>query len=164
MQQILQGELVNLQNKKNLLTKIQQVLKNRKYNMPNVVTNPKMKDILIENDLCGLDLQDISDTKIIRLLSSDISVFNDEAYRYYLIQFIEQFYLDEGSIFLLMFIQTMFESNQLSKNTKRYLQFQKNEIEVILDFLKFPFENNDLPKETLRAIIFWEQHPNFHSK
>ena len=157
MQQVIQGKLVNLQDKKRLLTKVQRVLINRKCNRPNVVTNFEMKDIFIENDLSGLDLRDISDTKVIRLLSSDIVVFNDEAYRYYLVQFLEQFYLDEESVFLLMFIQALFESNQLSKNSKRYLQFTQDEIEVILDFLKFPFEDNDFPEETLKAIVFWEQ-------
>jgi len=152
---------VNLQDKKKLLIKVRQALVNRKCDMPSVITNPEMKDMLIENDLHGLDLRDISDTKIIHLLSSDVAVFNDEAYRYYLIQFLEQYYLDEKSIFLLMFIQTLFESNQLSKNSKRYLQFTKDEVEVILDFLEFPFEENNFPEETLKAIIFWEQHPSF---
>lgn len=146
-----------------LLSGIRKVIKKRDCKKPSQVTNPNMPDNFVEKDLQGFDLNEIDDKETKRLLSSDLATFNDEAFRYYLLQFIEEFYINNEVVFFVMFIQSFFESSILSKNSKRYLQFSKKEIRMILYFLHYPFEESDFSEEIKQAILFWEQHPNLNN-
>ena len=76
--------VLNLEN--NLQNKIKNLLDNRNLPKPKVITSPHLQDTLIENDLQGKDLFELEKDKI-KILSTDLPIFNDEAFRYYLPQF-----------------------------------------------------------------------------
>ena len=112
--------VLNLEN--NLQNKIQNLLDNRNLPKPKVITNLFLQDTLIENDLQGKDLFELKKDKI-KILSTDLQIFNDEAFRYYLPQFIYFYMMWSEFIIEDMFIQVFFKSNLLNEKTYRFLQF-----------------------------------------
>ena len=125
--------VLNLEN--NLQNKIQNLLDNRNLPKPKVITNPFLQDTLIENDLQGKDLFELEKDKI-KILSTDLPIFNDEAFRYYLPQFIYFYLMWSEFIVEDMFIQVFFKSNLLNEKKYRFLQFKIDEKEIIVEFLQ----------------------------
>jgi hypothetical protein len=125
--------VLNLEN--NLQNKIQNLLDNRNLPKPKMITNPCLQDTMIENDLQGRDLFELEKDEI-KLLSTDLPIFNDEAFRYYLPQFMYLYMMWSEFIIEDMFIQVFFKSNLLNKKTYRFLQFRIDEKEIIVEFLQ----------------------------
>ena len=125
--------VLNLEN--NLQNKIQNLLDNRNFPKPKMITNPCLQDTMIENDLQGRDLFELEKDEI-KLLSTDLPIFNDEAFRYYLPQFMYLYMMWSEFIIEDMFIQVFFKSNLLNKKTYRFLQFRIDEKEIIVEFLQ----------------------------
>ncbi|WP_162142154.1 hypothetical protein [Campylobacter concisus] len=125
--------MLNLEN--NLQNKIQNLLDNRNLPKPKMITNQCLQDTLIENDLQGKDLFELEKDKI-KILSTDLPIFNDEAFRYYLPQFIYFYLMRSEFIVEDMFIQVFFKSNLLNEKTYRFLQFKIDEKEIIVEFLQ----------------------------
>lgn len=112
----------------------------------------------VEKDICRKDLFEL-DRKTIRLLSSDLNVFNDYAFRYYLLQFIYLYGISSEFVMEDMFIQAFFGSNLLNKNTQIFLQFESDEKEIIMEFLqKFitKFIQSQKTKQ-YKSLEAWEQ-------
>jgi hypothetical protein len=154
---------------------IKNFLNKRQLEKPSIVTNPDNKDMMVENDIVGLDIINIKNKERIRLLSSDLTVFNDYAFKYYVPQFILCYFKSYKYIFIDMFLLSLCESTILSKTSKRYLQFDTEEIKIILFFLeavlnKLDINNNfteeylselkDLEFDANMAIDFWKKHPS----
>ena len=125
--------VLNLEN--NLQNKIQNLLDNRNLPKPKMITNPCLQDTMIENDLQGRDLFELEKDEI-KLLSTDLPIFNDEAFRYYLPQFMYLYMMWSEFIIEDMYIQVFFKSNLLNKKTYRFLQFRIDEKEIIVEFLQ----------------------------
>ncbi|WXG61030.1 hypothetical protein VB002_06190 [Campylobacter concisus] len=125
--------MLNLEN--NLQNKIKNLPSNRNLPKPKVITNPFLQDALIENDLQGKDLFELEKDKI-KILFTDLPIFNDEAFRYYLPQFIYFYLMWPEFIVEDMFIQVFFKSNLLNEKTYRFLQFKIDEKEIIVEFLQ----------------------------
>ena len=125
--------VLNLEN--NLQNKIQNLLDNRNLPKPKMITNPCLQDTMIENDLQGRDLFELEKDEI-KLLSTDLPIFNDEAFRYYLPQFMYLYMMWSEFIIEDMFIQVFFKSNLLNKKTYRFLQSRIDEKEIIVEFLQ----------------------------
>ena len=119
----------------NLQNKIKNLIDNRNLPKPKVITNPCLQDTMIENDLQGRDLFELEKDKI-KILSTDLPIFNDEAFRYYLPQFMYLYMMWSEFIIEDMFIQVFFKSNLLNKKTYRFLQFRIDEKEIIVEFLQ----------------------------
>jgi len=116
-----------------LINRIDKILE--KLDVPKMVTSVKQPDINIENDLKGLSIFQLQN-ETVQLLAYDIPLFNDEAYRYYIFEFIKKVVLKENTFQDDAFIQDLFESKLLNKNTTRYKQFSKEEIQLIHDYLQ----------------------------
>ena len=166
-------------NKMNLSNRIK-VLKTRlKLQKPEIITDPIQKDELVEQDLCGKDLCDL-DHSTIKLLSGDLQVFNDYAFRYYILDFID-FYERFGDEEVIedMFIQAFTPPMRRA----RAKQFSRDEVKIIIDFLQKnyediarithskkykklkPYEQEEIyipfkhfEKEIKNAIKFWEKY------
>lgn len=119
----------------NLQNKIKNLLDNRNLLKPKIITNSCLQDTMIENDLQGRDLFELEKDKI-KILSTDLPIFNDEAFRYYLPQFMYLYMMRSEFIIEDMFIQVFFKSNLLNKKTYRFLQFRIDEKEIIVEFLQ----------------------------
>ena len=148
--------VLNLEN--NLQNKIQNLLDNRNLPKPKVITNPFLQDTLIENDLQGKDLFELEKDKI-KILSTDLPIFNDEAFRYYLPQFIYFYLMWSEFIVEDMFIQVFFKSNLLNEKTYRFLQFKIDEKEIIVEFLQKIYDEiyNITKTKEYKELKVWEQ-------
>jgi hypothetical protein len=95
-------------------------------------------DGFIEKDLQGLNLSDIANKNIIRQLSSDLTIFNDYAFRYYTLQFMSYYFLSYEYLFLSLFIPAYKKSDDiLAKDSNRFLQFEQKEIKIIACFFQY---------------------------
>jgi len=115
-----------------IIDKIKLLDKKRNLELPVFITNKDTPDLLVEADIVGKNLDDITDIKTIRLLSSDIAVFNDYAFRYYFFQFIEKYIQNRESVFIDMFMYAFFEDRE-----NRFFHFKKEEFEIIKLFLEY---------------------------
>lgn len=147
--------VLNLEN--NLQNKIQNLLDNRNLPKPKVITNPFLQDTLIENDLQGKDLFELEKDKI-KILSTDLPIFNDEAFRYYLPQFIYFYLMWSEFIVEDMFIQVFFKSNLLNEKKYRFLQFKIDEKEIIVEFLQKIYDEiyNITKTKEYKELKVWE--------
>ena len=162
-----------------LHTKIKALKTRLKLQKPEIITNPVQKDELVEQDLCSKDLCDL-DHSTIKLLSGDLQVFNDYAFRYYILDFID-FYERFGDEEVIedMFIQALMPPIWRA----RAEQFSRDEVKIIIDFLQKnyediarithskkykklkPYEQEEIyipfkhfEKEIKSAIKFWEKY------
>lgn len=146
----------------NLQSKIKRVIKKQHLHKPKTTTNQHMQDFAIEKDLQGKDLFELNQDTI-RLLSADLTIFNDYAFRYYLPQFI--YFCNISSEFIMedMFIQAFFRSNLLNETTERFLQFRACEKEIILEFLeKIYYQIESIMKtKSYKSLEIWEQEEVF---
>ncbi|WP_298832060.1 hypothetical protein [uncultured Campylobacter sp.] len=120
-----------------LHTKIKALKVRLKLQKPEIITNPVQKDKFVEQDLCGKDLCDL-DHSTIKILSGDLSVFNDYAFRYYILDFID-FYERFGDEEVIedMFIQALMPPIWRA----RAKQFSRDEVRIIIDFLQKNYED-----------------------
>ena len=148
--------VLNLEN--NLQNKIKNLLSNRNLPKPKAITNPRLQDTLIENDLQGKDLFELEKDKI-KILSTDLPIFNDEAFRYYLPQFIYFYLMWPEFIVEDMFIQVFFKSNLLNEKKYRFLQFKIDEKEIIVEFLQKIYDEiyNITKTKEYKELKVWEQ-------
>lgn len=142
----------------NLQNKIKNLIDNRNLPKPKVITNPCLQDTMIENDLQGRDLFELEKDKI-KILSTDLPIFNDEAFRYYLPQFIYFYMMWPEFIIEDMFIQVFFKSNLLNEKTYRFLQFKIDEKEIIVEFLQKIYDEiyNITKTKEYKELEVWEQ-------
>ncbi|MGG7074642.1 hypothetical protein U5B43_10440 [Campylobacter sp. 9BO] len=142
----------------NLQNKIKKLFETSNLSKPQIITNPNLPDMEIENDLCGKDLFEL-EKDTIRILSTDLTIFNNDAFRYYLPQFI--YFCDISTEFVIedMFIQTFFRSNLLNENTERFLQFKHNEKNIVVHFLDKIYNNICKITQTkqYKILSIWEQ-------
>ena len=141
----------------NLQNKIKNLLDNRNLLKPKMITNPCLQDTMIENDLQGKDLLELQKDKI-KILSTDLPIFNDEAFRYYLPQFMYLYMMWSEFIIEDMFIQVFFKSNLLNEKTYRFLQFKIDEKEIIVEFLQKIYDEIYNITETKKSneVEVWE--------
>ena len=142
----------------NLQNKIKNLLDNRNLLKPKMITNPCLQDTMIENDLQGRDLFELEKDKI-KILSTDLPIFNDEAFRYYLPQFMYLYMMWSEFIIEDVFIQVFFKSNLLNKKTYRFLQFKIDEKEIIVEFLQKIYDEicNITETKEYKELEVWEQ-------
>ena len=142
----------------NLQNKIKKLLENRRLPKPKMITSPCLQDTMIENDLQGKDLFELQKDEI-KILSTDLPIFNDEAFRYYLPQFMYLYMMWPEFIIEDMFIQVFFKSNLLNKKTYRFLQFKIDEKEIIVEFLQKIYDEicNITETKEDKELEVWEQ-------
>jgi hypothetical protein len=142
----------------NLQNKIKKLLENRRLPKPKMITSPCLQDTMIENDLQGKDLFELQKDEI-KILSTDLSIFNDEAFRYYLPQFMYLYMIWSEFILEDMFIQVFFKSNLLNKKTYRFLQFKIDEKKIIVEFLQKIYDEicNITETKEYKELEVWEQ-------
>ncbi|MDR1180351.1 MAG: hypothetical protein LBL13_00010 [Bacteroidales bacterium] len=177
---------MNLYNKQQEICKdIKNTAKALNLSKPSIITNPKNPDMLVEKDLLGLDLSDIADKNIIKQLSADLVVFNDYAFRYYTLQFIDCYFLSYKYLFLELFIPAYKKTDKLlTKDSHRFAQFESDEANIIINFFQYlqdeievlrkMFEKKDLDntseyhyldlldcEQNIQEILyFWKEHIN----
>ncbi|MDR0423159.1 MAG: hypothetical protein LBH46_01055 [Rickettsiales bacterium] len=118
--------------------KIENVIQSLNLPKPATITSILQADELIEKDLQGLNLSNITDKNTIRQLSSDLTIFNDYAFRYYTLQFMSYYFLSYDYLFLTLFIPAYKKTDgQLTNDSNRFLQFGQKEVKTILYFFQY---------------------------
>jgi hypothetical protein len=141
--------------------KIQNIMQALNLQKPTTVTNSRKIDMLIEKDLRGLNLYDITDEKIIRRLSGDLTIFNDDAFRYYTLQFMDYYFLSYEYLFLTLFVPAYKRTDKfLGIHTNRFLQFEKKEVGAIVDFFHFLSNETEILQKKFKNINFDIQKPS----
>lgn len=174
-----------------ILKTIFNYINSRHLEKPSIVTNLENIDDAIENDMKTIngDIVNSKNIAINRMLSSDLTIFNDYAYRYYIFEFMYSYLQNEENIIEDMFIQSMFKSPILDQSTRRYTQFNYQEVNIIIKFMEYiikeidrhigdrktynqlkiweqeeiiaPFKHFEV--EIRQAILFWQRHPSLHN-
>jgi hypothetical protein len=122
---------------------------------PTIITNVLKIDCFVEKDLQGLNLSDITNKNTIRQLSSDLTVFNDYAFRYYTLQFMSYYFLSYEYIFLSLFIPAYKKSdNLLTEDSDRFLQFGQEEIKSIIYFFQYLKDEIKFLKDRFKNLDF----------